>query len=537
MALGQLSRRLRRGVAPRLAVVAALWAAVAAGSASQAAEPGHQLLLPGPAGTQLLQGSAAQRPGLSVFRGLRYATAQRWAPPVVAAAVPGLLDATRGAAVCPQPVAKFDPFEAQAVAPAAMAEDCLFLNVWAPQDRSAAPRPVLVWIHGGAFTFGSGSLPAYDGSALASQGLVVVTINYRIGQLGYLAHPALRSGEPPGLSGNLALLDQMAALRWVQQHIAAFGGDARQVTIAGHSGGGISVGTLMASPQARGLFARAIIQSGPPSGLAPPMPDLAAAEALGQRFAANRQADSAQALRALPLAEVLRRLPGDQLTGPVAGGAALPQTPAQVFVDGQQAPVPLMIGVASAESATFAGGPATPEGFERFVRGFMPGQATAVLAAYPHATPAQAQAAQARVKTDQMLAASAAYAAQHTRHGHRAWLYVFDHAPPGPDSAWQQAFHGSELLYTFGNLPVLGRPWTDADRALSQQLVQRWAQFVKTGSPALAGQPAWPAYRRGAAPFRLAAPTDPVTVLDPSRAALFHPGLDPRLPSLQPSTP
>lgn len=478
-----------------------------------------------------VQGAPSRLPLVWVYKGLPYATAQRFAAPLAPTPWQGVRAADRFGAACPQPASKFDPSEPQPLLPELMSEDCLYLNVWRPLDAAPDARlPVLVWIHGGAFTFGSGALPAYDGAALAARGLVVVTLNYRIGQLGYLAHPALSAAGSSKTSGNYALLDQIAALRWLQANLPSFGGDATQVTIAGHSGGGVSVSSLMVAPGARGLFARAIVQSGPISGLAPTMRDLPQAEALGAAFMQERGAQTLAELHALPVAEMLKRRPGDQgVTGPIVEGANLPRVPADVFVNGEQAPVPLMIGVTSAESGSMGPVPATPETFQRFVGWLYADDKDKVLATYPHATPEQASDSQADIKRDQMLAASVAYVACHLRIGQPVYNYVYDHAPPGPNAAQQRAYHGSELGYVLDNLDAIPRDWTAQDRQLARELSGYWVNFIKTGNPNGAGLKPWPLATPGSLGVRLNLGVNEGSEPSMQRLENFFSGLDPRV--------
>ena len=285
---------------------------------------------------------------VNVFKGLPYALPpvgdQRWKPPRPAPRWPGQRDATAFGPACVQN--RSSSINIYANDPARMSEDCLTLNIWAP--AGARKAPVMVWIHGGSLWGGYGHEPIYDGTAFAEQGIVVVTINYRLGVLGYLAHPALSAESDQGVSGNYGLLDQIQALRWVRDNIAAFGGDPDNVTIAGESAGGLSVMYLMASPQARGLFAKAIAQSAYMIST-PSLRDSrfgeAPAEAQGVALATRLKATELSALRALePFALTKAAAAGGFPAFAVVDGKILPDQLVAVFDRGEQAPTPLLAG-------------------------------------------------------------------------------------------------------------------------------------------------------------------------------------------------
>jgi mono/diheme cytochrome c family protein len=305
-----------------------------------------------------LAGGTGYAPSMRVFRGVPYAAPPvgplRWAAPVPAASWTGVRPAIDFGANCPQTIVEERrPWTYEFMAHGAVSEDCLFLNVWTSAATGEARRPVFVYLHGGGFNEGSGAVPVYDGEGLARKGLVVVTVNYRLGSLGFLAHPELTAASGGKASGNYALLDQIAALQWIRDNIAAFGGDPGRVTLAGQSAGGISVLALMASPLAKGLFHRAIVESA--IGGAPDR-SLAEAEADGVRFVAAKGAASLAELRATPAGEVARR--EGFAFRPITDGYVLPTGLDAALAAGCQLDVPVIIGANADEAG------ATPQGDE-----------------------------------------------------------------------------------------------------------------------------------------------------------------------------
>ena len=358
-------------------------------------------------------------------------------------------------------------------------EDCLYLNVWTPAKNANARLPVMFWIYGGAFNEGSGAIAVYNGAELAKKGVIVVTANYRVGPLGFLAHPELTKESEHRTSGNYGLLDQIAALRWVQKHIAGFGGDPRQVTIFGQSAGALSVAALMRSPMAKGLFARAIAQSGP--GLFGPNA-FGAGATLGDREAAGVK--FAQALGASSVA-ALRALPATAFYGPAA-----PQLPGGIFSDGAVVPmqppseqVPLMVGFVADDLGL---GGTTPE---------------------------QKAAARERARV-----ALHAWAASQLPASKKIYTYFFDRAIPWPEHPEFGAFHSSEIPYVFNMLSRLKRPWEPVDRRLADTVSAYVTNFAKKGDPNGSGLPQWPAYDpAGYATMQLGARVGPMELAQPSR--------------------
>jgi para-nitrobenzyl esterase len=353
----------------------------------------------------------------------------------------------------------------------------------------------MVWFYGGAFVAGSTSLPLYDGAKLAGRGVVVVSVAYRLGPFGFLAHPEL-SREGGGISGNYGLLDQVAGLAWVRDNIAAFGGDPGRVTIFGESAGAISVSMLAASPRAKGLFHRAISQSG--GSFAPPrfareggqnVRPLPVAEADGEKFLAAVGAKGLAEARALP-AEDLFKAGGTWW--PVFDGDVLPGDQSDLYRAGRFNDTPILIGTNSDEGAMFVRPGIKPEGFESLVRAGYGEHADAILAAYPHATPDEA------VKAARGLFRDSAFAwhtwtwakLQAERGRGKAFVYYFDHrTPQSPDGA----DHAAEIAYVFGNPAPFGRASGPEGTALTDLMGRYWVNFATTGDPNGPGLPAWPA--------------------------------------------
>jgi para-nitrobenzyl esterase len=444
-------------------------------------------------------GAASKFPDVIAYKGIPFAAPPvgplRWKPPQPAEAWKTPRPGDQFGASCMQP-----PEGPGATAPSPMSEDCLYLNVWRPANPSAKKLPVFVWIYGGRYVVGTSSQPAYDGSAMAHEGVVFVSMNYRLGGLGFMALSALTKESPQHASGNYFAMDQIAALRWVKRNIGAFGGDPDQVTLAGQSAGAVSTSTLVASPLAKGLFARAIIQSGPSNGISPPTPSLAAAEAVGDAYMSRRGARTIEEMRALPAKDIITPLPTDPpsaaLLEPLVDGYVLPKDPSEIYLAGKEAKIPIIIGVAAAESALMQPspipGPVTPQSFTEFVRSRYLDDADRILAAYPHANNDEALASQKRIKSDEMLGASRAYAICHVRNGHPAYLYIFEHAPPGPLKDRAGAYHAADIVYALRNLDADKRPWTDEDRTLSDKISGYWLNFIRTGNPNGAGLTDWP---------------------------------------------
>ncbi len=417
------------------------------------------------------------------FKGIPYAAAPtgalRWHRPEAPAPWRLVRDATKFGADCLQ---NATPGVAGSTMPAS--EDCLFLNVWTPKAVQGAKLPVMVWIHGGGFVSGSSAAPETDGARLAGRGVVLVSFNYRLGRFGFFAHPALTIEAGGKATGNWGLMDQIAALKWVQRNIAAFGGDPSNVTIFGESSGGESVARLMASPAAKGLFAKAITASG---GGRDSWPSLAQAEARGTAFA--KGADLA-ALRALPAATVLGGITmmnkeEQSYSGPITDGEIVPGNADRIFAKGQQAPVPYLLG-SNDDELSFV-----PAAFLPMVNGptlaTLGSGADAVLAAY--GSPASATR---HVAGDVIFAEPAlAMAERHARSGAPTWLWRFGYVAQAKRKADAGAGHATDVIFQFDNLAKGDFAATPADQAAADLLATYWTNFVRTGDPNGKGVPAW----------------------------------------------
>jgi len=439
---------------------------------------------------------------VTAFLGIPYAAApvgaNRWRAPHPAPHWRGYRDATRYGASCMQSLlpAGRPPWTSEYMARGPVSEDCLSLNVWTP-GTTAAKLPVLVWIHGGAFTEGSGSVPIYRGAALAGKGVVVVTINYRLGLFGFLAHPDLTREAGNGPVSNFGLQDQIAALRWVRDNIARFGGDPNQVTVAGQSAGSMAVHSLVASPLARGLFVRAIAQSGLPTVL--PIQTLRQAEERGLAFAGLKHAASLDRLRAMTPAQLAlppaKGAAGPDLAfGPIVDGRLLPDSPGAMVAKGTFNDVPMIIGQTADEGSAFPGyGLGDAASYQAALTRRFGNKAPEFIRLYPGSTDAERSRAAKDAAHDGGLAMVGEWAHARIAKGSRpVWGYLYSHAEPGPGADVFGAFHSSEIPYAFGTLDMApARGFTLADRELSLAMSEYWVNFVRSGNPNGPGLPGW----------------------------------------------
>jgi len=442
----------------------------------------------------VLQGT--REDGLTVYRGIPFAAPPvgdlRWRPPQPAAAWNGV-----------RPADKFAPQCVQAGDPSTMSEDCLYLNVWSPAKSPSARVPVLVWIYGGGFNAGATSIPTYSGEVLARKGVVLVSISYRVGTLGFLAHPALSAESPDHVSGNYGLLDIVAGLQWVKKNIAAFGGDPNKVTIFGESAGGIAVSMLCASPLAKGLFEAAVSESGGSFGSTRPagqsgenMRSLAEAERNGVDFARTAGASSLAELRSLPPQKLVAATRG--LAWPIIDGWVIPTDEYTLYQQKRYNDVPVLIGYNSDEGASFSRDRTAKEyvdGVRRRYAGF----ADDLLKAYP--------AGESGVpKTARDLSRDSAFGwhtwiwgklQSETGKSHVYYYYFDQHPEYAGDSpqAGHGAPHGREVPYVFGHLNELHNEQPSAaDHVISDAMVTYWTNFAKYGDPNGKGVPQWPAF-------------------------------------------
>src|ERR1700733_3503878 len=446
--------------------------------------------------------SGVREGDLSVYKGIPFAAPPlgdlRWQPPAPVAPWTGIRKADAFAPACMQ-VGVSMPGET----PPAVSEDCLYLNLWTLATAKSAqqPLPVIVWIYGGGYTNGSASMPLYWGDRLARKGAIVVTIAYRLGPLGYLAHPELTRTSPHHSSGHYGLMDQVAAHQWIQKNIAAFGGDPKNVTIAGQSAGAMAVSMLMASPLAKGLFQRAIGQSGglfEPLQLAPRYL-LANAEHDGEKYAASLGAASFQELRRLPAERLLTGNAGD-VSHPVIEPYVLPIAPYEAFTAGKQNDVPLLIGSNADEAKSLVDVTNVKAStFENDIAhsfGVLPAP---LLAAYPHTTDQEARQARLDLERDLRFGWDMwAWARLQSGSGlSPVYYYSFRQQPPFPANSVYQAWgasHYAELWYVFDHLDQAPWHWTTADRKLADEISTYWTNFAKSGNPNGPDLPAWPAF-------------------------------------------
>ncbi|MBO0750308.1 MAG: carboxylesterase family protein [Porphyrobacter sp.] len=442
--------------------------------------------------------------GIGEFKGIPFAAPPvgelRWKAPQPPAHWQGVRRTVAFGPACMQ-----GPILAQMGSTAATSEDCLYIDVWTPANSPADKLRVIALIYGGGFNSGATSVPMYDGANFAKQGVVFVSLSYRVGPFGFLATPDLSAESGHG-SGNYGLLDLIAALHWVQDNIGQFGGDPDKVTIMGHSAGSMAVSELVASPLAKGLFRGAIAESG--ANFAPPgsfaaagVPTQAEADAKGQAWLASLGATSLAEARALPAAKVeaAQRDKGVPRFGPVLDGYVIPGDQTLLWQQKRYNDGPVLIGTTSDEAAVFGGRrTVTPAEFEKQVRDGYGAKANEILAAYPHATDTEATRSAKNLATETTFTSNMfTWAALQAQNGRSpAYIYYF-HRPTAADP--EGSGHGSEVPLVFANEDHRsGRaPWTDEDRALSQELQGYWVNFAKTGDPNGPGLPHWPKFVSG----------------------------------------
>ncbi|MGC2161258.1 MAG: carboxylesterase family protein [Silvibacterium sp.] len=461
---------------------------------------------------------------VSSFKGLPFAAPPvgdlRWRPPVPPAAWKGVRDGSHFDASCMQRVHGDSlPWTKEFLVQNQVSEDCLYLNVWTARTATNANLPVIVFIHGGGFVEGSGAIAVYDGTHLARTGAVVVTINYRLGVFGFLAYPGLTAESRHHSSGNYALLDQIAALKWVQGNIRAFGGDPHRVTIWGQSAGAFSVGALLASPEAKGLFQRAQADSG--LGIVSlPVPSLAVAEQEGLRFAAEHHANSLSELRAIS-AEDLLPGPGDHFLRfePIVDGWVLPAAPNALNRSGGDNDVPVITGYQANDGWLFSPPIHSAADYDALVRrlyGSMSGEFERV---YPASSLAQMQQTIVESNRDRDRVSMFLWASERMQH-HKGpvYTYFFDRGIPWPQHPEFGAFHTGEIPYFFRNLDALDRPWEPVDQEVSRIASSYLKAFAARGNPNAPVLPQWPAVNPGAPQtMEIGAKTQVMPLADPAR--------------------
>jgi para-nitrobenzyl esterase len=477
----------------------------------------------------ILEATTRKSPEIRIFKGVPFASPPvgdlRWQPPQPVKNWQGVRKAYQFGARCMQrPIYSDMNFRSQGIS-----EDCLYLNVWTPAKSGQERLPVLVYFYGGGFMAGDGSEPRYEGESMARKGIVALTVNYRLGVFGFLAHPELTKESPRHASGNYGLLDQNAALLWVQKNIAAFGGDPKRVTIAGESAGSSSVSAHMASPLSKGLIAGAIGESGSIVGGSSAVP-LAEAEQNGIKFATSVGATSLAALRAMPAEQVLEATakPGMRYGAMTVDGYLIPKQAIEVYAAGEQARVPLLVGSNSEESgysAILLKEKPTLENYRKALQGLYGDQADEVFKLYPASTGPEVMEAARDLASDRFT-------------GYRTWkwldlatktggkptyYYIYRRprpamrvvtanstagsagsdvkVPPAADPPLPQtrgASHSAEIEYAMGNLDSNKvYDWTPDDYKVSRVMQEYFANFIKTGNPNGPGLPNWPMFDTG----------------------------------------
>ncbi|HEY2382446.1 MAG TPA: carboxylesterase family protein [Terriglobia bacterium] len=494
----------------------------------------------------LVSGTNGTSPGIRAFKGIPFAAPPlgplRWQPPQPPAAWNGVRKADQFGPRCLQAAPR-----AQGGAPApAVSEDCLYLNVWTGAKSAAERRPVIVFAYGGGFNTGAGSEPRYDGEALAKKGVVFVTFNYRLGMLGFFAHPELTEESNRKASGNYAFMDFISVLKWVQRNIENFGGDPKRVTIMGESAGAMMVAAMVGSPEVTGLFQRAIAESGAWMGLGVGhMAELGPAEAAGKKL--GTLAD----LRNKPADELMRLGRG---SGIIVDGWIIPEDLSITFTQGRQNDVDVLVGSNQDEGTFFAGGQRgggagggngaaqqlKDQAQQRFGKGDM---MDSFLQLYPANSDAEAAASSLTRVRDEMAWHMRTWAKLQSKRGKgKAYWYYFTRVPPvAPGQPSRGATHTAELAYVFNNLQTATNPWTDTDRSLADTLSSYWANFAANGDPNGKGLPAWPAFKDKTIEraMILGDKVEPGAPLDSGRVAFYDAAYDGlfRIPEKKPRRP
>ena len=489
-------------------------------------------------------GSVESAPGIRAFKGIPFAAppvgALRWTAPQPVAKWSGVRDASKYGNVCIQPPgpssgpqARLNIANMDGSPPTS--EDCLYLNVWTGAASANEKRPVMIWWFGGAFTEGGGSVPLYDGTALAKKGVVVVTMNYRLGAFGFFTHPALTAESPHKASGNYGLMDMLASARWVKNNIAAFGGDPNNVTVFGQSAGAMAIASLVASPESKGLFKRAISESGAWMGLgmAPGMTTRAQAEERGVKAATDAGVSTAAELRAMSAADVTAKLRSGGCPGcMIVDGWVIPEDPSATFAAGRQNAVDVLVG-SNKEELSFGRG-ATAQQFEAGARMRWGDLADEFLKLYPHATDEDAARSNIASTADGTFWHMRLYADYQVKKGNKAYLYFFAQHPPAPDGKPPfPAAHAAEVPYVFDNLgqqhlfPDSSTPELSAksapDKKVADEMSSYWANFAKSGDPNGPGLPKWSAHAVGRGQDAVILDADPASekLPTPERLALI----------------
>ncbi|HLK67443.1 MAG TPA: carboxylesterase family protein [Bryobacteraceae bacterium] len=448
-----------------------------------------------------LAGVPGKNPSIMVFKGIPFAAPPvgdlRWRAPKPVVPWQGVRKADQFGDSCMQNiVAERKPWTYEFMTHTGVSEDCLFLNVWTSAKSPGENQPVYVFIHGGGNTEGSGAVPVYDGEGLAKKGIVVVTVNYRLGILGFFTHPDLTAESDVHASGNYALLDLIAALRWVHQNIARFGGNPNQVTIGGQSAGASNVHSLVGSPLAKGLFQGAIAESGSSiNGLGlMNSRSLADQEGAGVRFAESKGAHSVAELRKMSWKELTTPTSGVPARfGVVVDGYVLPLPAGEIFAQGKQNDVPTLTGCTKEDLGGASTHPTTTvQAFQQISQRYGDLAGT-FLKLYPAATDEEAGASTNASSVDSMRASMYLWTVHRGKTAKtKAFTYFWEHTMPGPDADKYGAFHTSEVPYVMNALAMSDRPFTSDDHKIAGEISDYWANFIRTGDPNGKGLPHWP---------------------------------------------
>ncbi|NLT49675.1 MAG: carboxylesterase family protein [Ignavibacteria bacterium] len=449
----------------------------------------------------LLQGILEN--GVTCYKGVPYAAPPvgelRWCAPRPPANWEGVRKADKFADNPIQKMVKeYGPWTAEYQPQGNVSEDCLYLNIWTAENTRDKKLPVLMYIPGGAFTGGSGNVPVYNGENLAKKGLVVVTINYRVGVIGFLAHPELTKESEHNSSGNYGVLDQLAALEWIKKNISAFGGDPSRITIMGQSAGAASVNYLTASPLAKGSFIRAIAQSG--TGLRNgPGENLKSAEQTGERFAKELGAKSIAELRAISADNLLSASDNKYRFAPIVDGWYLPKSVDEIFSAGEQNDVATLTGwVADEGSFNESYGKVPAEEFRQQIKQRFGAESEEIMKLYPSDNETESAESQKKFAREMSLYSMLMWAKIRKNTAKtNIYTYIFTHQQPGDTKERYLAFHSSELPYIFNSLNHAPRPWETKDREIAETMSNYWVNFISTGNPNGTGLPKWTEYTAG----------------------------------------